>query len=89
MLITQVFKKHHAVNIIIEEPDWTAKARRTALEAAGLDESDVTFTRTAETAYLGRKLYAVEFTGSELHYEYDIDAETWEIVGQDFEPVEI
>jgi len=82
-------RKNHPINIIIDDSDPVARARRTALEAAGLDEGSVTFTRTEETAFLSRKLYEVEFTGDELKYEYDIDAETWEIVGQDFEPVEI
>jgi uncharacterized membrane protein YkoI len=89
MFKSQLLRRHHIVNIVIEEPEWTSKARRTALEAAGLDESAVSFIRTEETEYLGRKLYEVEFSGSELHYEYDIDAGTWEIVGQDFEPVEL
>ncbi len=78
-----------SIGIIIDGGDPIAKARRTALEAAGLDENSVTFTHAGETTFLGRRLYEVHFTGAELCYEYDIDADTWEVVGQDFEPVEV
>ncbi|NCB52036.1 MAG: hypothetical protein EOM54_09175 [Clostridia bacterium] len=81
-------KKTHPIGIIIDDGGMTT-ARLTALEAAGLDENSVTFTRIEETTYLGRKLYEVEFTGDELHHEFYIDAETREIVGQDFKPIEI
>lgn len=81
-------RKTCPIGILIDDGEM-AKARRTVLEAAGLDEDSVTFTHSGETTFLGRKLYEVRFSGDELHYEYYVDAETNEIVGQDFRPVDI
>ena len=89
MCNTQDSRRTYPISLIIDNGDPLANARRLALEEAGLDEDSVVFTHTGETTFLGRKIYEVMFTGSELHYEYDIDAETWEIVGQDFAPVSI
>jgi hypothetical protein len=86
---TQTAAGSRAIGIIIEGPDWVSRARRTALAAAGLDEGAVTFTRTAESEFLGRKLYETEFTNDNLGYECYIDAQTWEVSGLNFWPIEI
>lgn len=89
MFITQALRRNHAVNIILAESDWTSEARRTALEAAGLDEASVQFTNTAESEFLGRAIYEVEFSTGVLDYECYIDAETWEVCGMNYWPTEI
>ena len=59
-------------------------AKRTALEAAGVQEERVIF-KAVETDYDdGREIYEVDFfIPGEIKYEYDIDANTGEIVEQD------
>ena len=59
-------------------------AKRTALEAAGVQEERVIF-KEVETDYDdGREIYEVDFfIPGEIKYEYDIDANTGEIVEQD------
>jgi uncharacterized membrane protein YkoI len=79
----------HAIGIIIEDSNWISRARQAALEEVGLNEASVQFTRTAESEFLGRKYYEVEFSGDELNYECYIDAETWKVSGLNCRPIEI
>ena len=59
-----------------------AAAKRIALEHAGLKEADVTFTKTELEQDDGQTVYDIEFqkNGTPYEYEYEIHAETGEIV---------
>lgn len=85
----QSLRKHSVVGIIIDDSGRVAKARRIALEEAGLDASSARIISVTESEYLGMKLFEVLFSGEELIYECCVDAETWEVVGMDCNPVAI
>ncbi len=59
-----------------------AAAKRIVLEHAGLKEADVTFTKTELEQDDGQTVYDIEFqkNGTPYEYEYEIHAETGEIV---------
>ncbi len=58
-------------------------AKTLALEAAGLQASDVKFTSTELDSRNGLKYYEVEFTAAGQSYEYDIDALTGAVIEAD------
>lgn len=58
-------------------------ARATAVEHAGLTESDVTFIKVQMDRDDGRTVYDVEFYYNNTEYDYEIDAATGEIVSYD------
>lgn len=82
----QSLRKHSVVGIIIDDSGRVAKARRIALEEAGLDASSARIISVTESEYPGMKLFEVLFSGEELIYECYVDAETWEVVGMDCNP---
>jgi uncharacterized membrane protein YkoI len=59
------------------------KAKEIALQHAGLKASDVTFVRAQLDWDDGRQEYEVEFYSGNVEYDYDIDAETGEILSYD------
>lgn len=59
------------------------QAKAAALAHAGLSEADVTFTKVKLERDDGRTEYEIEFRQGALEYEYEIDAESGEIL--DFE----
>ena len=62
-----------------------AKAKKIALDDAGLKESEVTFTKTKLDNDDGREIYDVEFHTEKKEYEYEIDAKTGKIVNKSVE----
>lgn len=58
-------------------------ARATAVEHAGLTESDVTFIKVQQDRDDGRTVYDVEFYYDNTEYDYEIDAATGEIISYD------
>lgn len=58
-------------------------AKAIALEAAGVSETDASFTSTALDERDGTDYYDVDFTAGELEYGYDIDAMTGLIIGEE------
>ncbi len=61
-----------------------AKAKKIALEHAGLKEADVNFVKVEREKDDGRSIYEVEFYSKDFkEYDYDIDAETGEIISYD------
>lgn len=61
-----------------------AKAKEIALEHAGLKEADVNFVKVEREKDDGRSIYEVEFYSKDFkEYDYDIDAETGEIISYD------
>jgi len=65
------------------------KAKKIALEHAGLKEEDVIFVTAKPDYDDGRKQYDVEFYSNGMEYDYEIDAENGRIVefDKDFEGV--
>ena len=55
-------------------------ARDAALKDAGLNATDVRFTKTKTDREDGRQVYEIEFVKDNVEYEYEIDAETGEIL---------
>lgn len=60
-------------------------ALQVALDAADLEESDVTVTKNAQDTEDGVAVYEIEFKSAEQEYEYTIDATTGEILDQSVE----
>ena len=58
-------------------------AKAVALEAAGVQEGEATFSTTGLDKQNGMDFYAVDFTANGEHYEYDIDAVTGVIIDSD------
>lgn len=62
-----------------------AAARKTALEHAGLSESEATFIKTALEMDDGRWVYEVEFYQGSVEYDYTLDALSGEILAYDYD----
>lgn len=60
-----------------------AQARSIALEHAGVAESDAKFYRVERDSNDGRAVYEVEFYSGNTEYDYEISAETGEILSYD------
>lgn len=60
-----------------------AQARSIALEHAGVAESDAAFYRVERDSDDGRAIYEVEFYSGNTEYDYEISAETGEILSYD------
>lgn len=60
-----------------------AQARSIALEHAGVAESDAAFYRVERDSDDGRAVYEVEFYSGNTEYDYEISAETGEILSYD------
>ena len=60
-------------------------AQQTALDHAGLTAEDVTFLHTHLDRDDGRLVYDVEFYSGSSEYDYEIDAQTGEIVSYDYD----
>lgn len=60
-----------------------AQARSIALEHAGVAESDAKFYRVERDSDDGRAVYEVEFYSGNTEYDYEISAETGEILSYD------
>ena len=60
-----------------------AQARSIALEHAGVAESDAAFSRVERDSDDGRAVYEVEFYSGNTEYDYEISAETGEILSYD------
>ena len=59
-------------------------AAKTALEAAGVAESDVIFEKKGTSFDDGREIYEIDFfVPGQMKYDFDIDTTTGAIVGQD------
>ena len=59
-------------------------ATKTALEAAGVAESDVIFEKKGTSFDDGREIYEIDFfVPGQMKYDFDIDTTTGAIVGQD------
>lgn len=70
-----------AVNTSVGRSDiGEAKAKEIALEHAGLKETDVRFIRVHLDVDDGRRKYEVEFYKGDVEYDYDIAADTGEIL---------
>ena len=59
------------------------QAKQIALQHAGLMESQVVFARTELDFEHGKHLYEIEFYSGQTEYDYDIDAETGDILSFD------
>ncbi len=59
------------------------QAKAIALEHAGVAQADVTFHRVKQDRENGRAVYEVEFYAGNAEYDYEIDAETGEILSFD------
>lgn len=61
------------------------KAKQIALQHAGLNASNVTFIKSVMDYENGRKVYDVEFYSSNKEYDYEIDAQSGQIVSFDYD----
>lgn len=61
------------------------KAKEVALQHAGLKASDVTFIKSVLDYDDGRKVYDVEFYSGNKEYDYEIDAQSGQIVSFDYD----
>lgn len=61
------------------------KAKQVALQHAGLKASDVTFIKSVLDYDDGRKVYDVEFYSGNKEYDYEIDAQSGQIVSFDYD----
>ena len=61
------------------------EAKKIALDAAGIAESDVKALRVEKDIENGRYVYEVEFYSENKEYDYKIDQTTGDIVGKDYE----
>ena len=61
------------------------QAKATALEAAGLDEKDLTWVSVKPDKEDGTPVYEVEFAVEEAEYDYTIDAQSGEILQWELE----
>ena len=62
------------------------RAKEIALEHAGVMKDDATFLRAEHERENGKSIYEVEFYSSgNKEYDYEIDAETGEIISYDFD----
>ncbi len=61
------------------------KAKEVALQHAGLKASDVTFIKSVLDYDDGRKVYDVEFYSGNKEYDYEIDAQSGQIVSYDYD----
>ena len=69
-----------------EEKSGVEAAKQAALAHAGLTEEQVTFIRSRLDQDDGRRHYDVVFKTAEgQQYDYDIDAETWEVLAYDYD----
>lgn len=64
-----------------------AEAKEIALKAAGLAESDVTFTKVEQDIDNGIREFDIEFVKDTTEYSYEINAETGAIISQETESV--
>ena len=64
------------------------KAKSIALGNAGLKSSDVTFTSAKLERDDGGYVYEIDFHSADTEYDYEIDAVTGKILGQDKEPLD-
>ena len=60
--------------------EWCEAAKKAALAHAGLNAEDVVFTDVENKTKRGVKIFKIEFTDGEYEYEYEINAETGEII---------
>lgn len=63
------------------------EAKKIALKKAGLKEKDGTWKKEKEDQDDGRMTYELEFVSGEMEYEFEIDAETGNILDFEKEPV--
>lgn len=63
------------------------EAKNIALKAAGLNEADVTFIKTERDFDDGVKKYEIEFINGAKEYNYEINMQTGEIIGQEVESI--
>ena len=63
------------------------EAKEIALNHAGFKESDVEFTRVNKEMDDGIWQYEIEFVAGEMEYDYDINAETGDVMSFDSESV--
>lgn len=61
------------------------KAKEVALQHAGLKASDVTFIKSVLDYDDGRKVYDVEFYSGNKEYDYEIDAQSGQVVSFDYD----
>ncbi len=61
------------------------RAKDIALNHAGLSDSDVNFTKAKLEKEDGQRIYEVEFRAGDMEYEYEIDAESGDILEYDKE----
>lgn len=59
------------------------EAKKIAINHAGTPEGSVTFTKTKMDTDDGIKIYEIDFTAGNVEYEYDINADTGEIISSD------
>lgn len=71
----------------VQEDIGVEMAKEIALSDAGFAAGDVEFTKAQQDIDDGLKIYEVEFVQGETKYEYDIDAQTGEIVDRDTDSV--
>jgi len=61
------------------------EAKETALSHAGLSESEVTFVKAELDTDDGIKIYEIEFYSKNVEYDYDINAQTGDILSYDYD----
>ncbi|MCD8239717.1 MAG: PepSY domain-containing protein [Clostridiales bacterium] len=64
------------------------QAKETALAHAGLTSEGVTFIKAKKSKDDGKTEYEIEFVTADTKYDYEIDADTYNITDVEFEPVE-
>ena len=62
-----------------------SEAKEIALSNAGLTKEEVKFRRTEKDRDDGRVVYEIEFFANGNEYDYEIDANTGDIIGYDME----
>ena len=82
LLTSSTESTESAASITLEE------AKAIALEDAGLSESDVTFTKTANDTDDGVAVYDIEFTTDSKEYEYEIRTLDGKIIERSIEAIE-
>ena len=66
----------------------TDKAKSIALQDAGIESSDATFTAAKLDREDGRYVYEIDFYTADREFDYEIDATTGQILGRDSEPLD-
>ncbi len=64
------------------------KAKSIALQNAGIEASDATFTAAKLDRDDGRYVYEIDFYTADLEFDYEIDAITGQILDRDSEPLD-